>query len=283
MVTALQRFREQDPSQALQEGLQRAQAAAVAASANSSAAGGAASTRTALAAEGNLRAAAAWFDAFWRHGLTAAIKRAPPLTVGVYQDSTMEEVAADAAACGFDLVQLHGDEAALAPCDLPATLPAIRVVHLPPADSGAGNSSTSSAALPHIIAGAAAVLLVDARREGQLGGGTGAAVDWPGLGALQGLVQSTAPGAARVPFIVAGGITAGNVQQALLESGASGVDVSSGVEVQGGAGRVPCKDLAAVTAYVGAAKGALHTHVVVEPSCVPAAASAEAGASPPTL
>ncbi len=51
-------------------------------------------------------------------------------------------------------------------------------------------------------------------------GGNGLGFDWSLLAGL----------ATKKPWLLAGGLTAGNVAQALRETGAPGVDVSSGVE-----------------------------------------------------
>ncbi len=286
IVDAVRAYREQDPAADLQRGMGAALQAAQASSETSSL------SREGLLASANSKAACAWFNAFWREGLQPAATRAPPLTVGVYQNMPMQEVAADAAACGFDIVQLHGDEAADAALHLPEGLPAIRVVHLPPSTADcadpSGSAGTCAAVLPHVVPGGAAVLLIDARRAGQQGGGTGAAVDWLGLGELPSALAASGTGHAALPFIVAGGVTAHNVQQAVTESGATGVDVSSGVEASGH-GTAPRKDPASVTAYVSSAKKALASTLAKGDNpqeqgedCSAAAAAADGASAPPT-
>jgi phosphoribosylanthranilate isomerase len=66
------------------------------------------------------------------------------------------------------------------------------------------------------------MLLFDARPcpDATRPGGNGAGFDWSLLAGL----------ATKKPWLLAGGLTAGNVAQALRETGAPGVDVSSGVE-----------------------------------------------------
>jgi len=278
IVGALKAYREQDPSPDLAKGL---------AVASSLCAGGDGSaSREQLAASSDVQVACTWFHAFWVHGLQAAAQRAPPLTVGVYQDMPMAEVAADAQACGFDLVQLHGDETVQSMLQLPPSLPVIRVVHLPPAAEGGSDAQSAyEQVLTQAVPGAAAVLLVDARRPGQQGGGTGAAVDWSALGGMQALAAKAAPAAPRLPFVVAGGIDASSVQRAILESAATGVDVSSGVEGGGSAGPTPRKDPAAVQAYIQAARKTFAEVATAASACQEAATGAAAGAaaaSPPT-
>ena len=66
------------------------------------------------------------------------------------------------------------------------------------------------------------LLLFDARPppDASRPGGNGVGFDWSLLAGL----------ATKKPWLLAGGLTAGNVAQALRETGAPGVDVSSGVE-----------------------------------------------------
>lgn len=72
-------------------------------------------------------------------------------------------------------------------------------------------------------------------------GGTGTSLDWSGLR------HWTAP----APWLLAGGLTPGNVAAAVRASGAAAVDVSSGVESAPGV-----KDVAAIRAFVNAARTA---------------------------
>jgi phosphoribosylanthranilate isomerase len=86
-------------------------------------------------------------------------------------------------------------------------------------------------------------LLFDARapKEATRPGGLGTPFDWTLLAGLN-------PG---VPFMLSGGLDAGNVAEAITITGAPGVDVSSGVE------RVPgVKDLDKIRAFVRAARSA---------------------------
>jgi phosphoribosylanthranilate isomerase len=71
-------------------------------------------------------------------------------------------------------------------------------------------------------------------------GGNAAAFDWSVLRGWH----------APIPWLLAGGLTAGNVAQAIRETGAQAVDVSSGVE-----SAVGVKDPALIRAFVSAARG----------------------------
>lgn len=86
-------------------------------------------------------------------------------------------------------------------------------------------------------------ILFDARppRDATRPGGLGQPFDWTLLGNL----------AIAVPFLLSGGLDAGNVAQALALTNAHGVDVSSGVERAPGE-----KDIGRIRAFIRAARAA---------------------------
>lgn len=86
--------------------------------------------------------------------------------------------------------------------------------------------------------GASAVLL-DAWQEG-VPGGTGKTFDW-------GLVRDQLP----LPTVLAGGLTAGNVGQAIARLRPAAVDVSGGVEQSPG-----CKDAGKINEFIAAVRAA---------------------------
>lgn len=156
----------------------------------------------------------------------------PPLVlrVGVFVDAAPAEVDRIAAAVGLDLVQLHGAETPEA-CRLSArrALKALRV----------GDDFDPAVALRY--EGQAAGLLLDAA-SGALPGGSGRCFDWSHAAALR----------PRIGFLMlAGGLDAANVAEAIARVGPDAVDVSSGVE--GGPGR---KDPAKLAAFVAAVREA---------------------------
>jgi phosphoribosylanthranilate isomerase len=114
-----------------------------------------------------------------------------------------------------DLLQLHGKES-------PARVAALKqrfglqVMKAIPVET----KSDLAAVTPY--AGIADRLLFDARapREATRPGGLGKPFDWQ-------LLENLAPG---MPFMLSGGLDAGNVAEALRITRAPGVDVSSGVE-----------------------------------------------------
>ena len=147
------------------------------------------------------------------------------LRVGVFVRAPPDEVRAAVTALGLGAVQLHGDEE---PADYArAGAPLWQVLRI-------------ESALPSSVSPAAAALLLDARVDGF--GGSGRSFDW-----------SLAHGARRfgVPFWLAGGLSPGNVGEAVRRAAPMGVDVASGVESSPGV-----KDPALVRAFVAAVRAA---------------------------
>ena len=85
--------------------------------------------------------------------------------------------------------------------------------------------------------------LIDAKapEDSERPGGNGEAFDWD-------LLDDFDPG---VPWLLAGGLTAENVEDAVTATGATAVDVSSGVESAPGV-----KDEDLIRAFIDAAKSA---------------------------
>lgn len=160
-----------------------------------------------------------------------------PALVGVFADAPVEQVNAAVRACPLDWVQLNGDE----PVDycLQVEAPVIKALRLPPGLS----AEDALARITHYreaLAPQGGLLLVEAAVPGQYGG-TGQAMDWALAGQL----------ARQVPFLLAGGLTPGNVGEAIERVRPWGVDVSSGVETGGS------KDLSKIKAFVKRAREAV--------------------------
>ena len=154
----------------------------------------------------------------------------PPFVtpVGVFVDPTETEIA-NAAAAGIRLAQIHGQ----LPPALP--LPVLRAVHL-----GANADGLDA------DVGPTEPVLLDAH-DPVLRGGTGRTIDWTRAAAV----------AARRRVVLAGGLTPGNVHQAITDVCPYAVDVSSGVESSPG-----IKDPALMKAFFAAAQtpGTKGTH-----------------------
>jgi|TARA_B100000959_G_scaffold109693_1_gene115684 phosphoribosylanthranilate isomerase len=145
-------------------------------------------------------------------GISAAVAvgREVPLLVdlvGVFVDPVPGQVETVLDQVPLTILQFHGDETRAA-CEQ-FGLPYIKAIRMKP------EIDPLKALESHPKA---AALLLDTFCE-EVHGGTGVAFDWH-----QACVEST------VPIIVAGGLRVANVAQALHQSGAWGVDVSTGVE-----------------------------------------------------
>ncbi len=167
-----------------------------------------------------------------------------PLLIGVFADRDPAEVAAIAARFDLDAVQLSGDEP---PSDLDAIpLPVLKTLHIPAAGDPARSSDEmmEQAAAFEAKSNLQAILLdtSDPRRKG----GTGRRAS----------VEAARAIAERVPVVLAGGLTAANVGEALLDVPAIGVDTSSGVEPQPRPEGRPFKDPLAVALFVKRANAA---------------------------
>jgi phosphoribosylanthranilate isomerase len=133
-----------------------------------------------------------------------------------------------------DVLQLHGKETVARLRDIKQTfgLPIMKAI--------AVETSADLAPLPGYAAIADSILF-DARapKDATRPGGLGAAFDWHVLEKLE----------LKLPFMVSGGLHAGNVAQAVRVTRAGGVDVSSGVE------RAPgIKDSEMIRAFIRAAR-----------------------------
>jgi tryptophan synthase beta chain len=176
---------------------------------------------------------------------TSSPAGARPKIVAVFADATAAAIEAAITAFDPDAVQLSGDEPVSAIAA--ARRPVWKVLHLPaasastagalaPADAaadGATEATPQAFAVAIATAKAQAQLALDAGAErlildtagGPFAGGTGRQV----------ARQIAAAVAREIPIILAGGLDAGNVAEAVLAVPAVGVDVASGVEIHPGA------------------------------------------------
>ena len=125
--------------------------------------------------------------------------------VGVFVNSSVEEIRATIETCGLSLAQLHGDET-------PEMLSALD-----------GKAFKAFRGVPANVNGFARskspALLVDAAVKGVYGG-SGVIADWSAAAEL----------AKKYPLLLAGGLTPENVAEAVRQVRPWGVDVASGVE-----------------------------------------------------
>ena len=135
-----------------------------------------------------------------------------------------------------DLLQLHGKESPERVADIAARFGRSTVKAI-------GVAAPDDLAVAAAYDGAADYLLIDAKapKGAVLPGGNGLPFDWR-------LARDFAP---KRPWLLSGGLDAGNVALAIRATGARGVDVSSGVESAPGV-----KDEIKIAAFLAAARGA---------------------------
>ncbi len=157
--------------------------------------------------------------------------------VGVFGSEDPDDIARMARDAGIDLVQLHGDPT-------PAQVRRLKV------DSGLrvwAAVRLDRAELPAVFEELAAMadgIVLDALVPGLLGG-TGRKLDWYAL------ATALEPRRGRAQIVLAGGLTPGNVREAIDTLRPDVVDVSSGVEISPGV-----KDHALMRAFAKAALSA---------------------------
>ncbi|MEQ8804920.1 MAG: phosphoribosylanthranilate isomerase [Rhodospirillales bacterium] len=156
------------------------------------------------------------------------------LKVGLTVDATNDELAAITGNGAVDILQLHGSETPERAAEVRRKfgLPVMKALPI----AGPGDVEAARA-----YEGVADRLLFDAKPPSgaERPGGNALAFDW-------GLLAGTRW---NVPWLLAGGLSADNVQAAIRVSGAPGVDVSSGVETAPGV-----KDAGLIAAFIKAAK-----------------------------
>jgi phosphoribosylanthranilate isomerase len=159
-----------------------------------------------------------------------------PQMVGVFVNTPASEINRLTDFCGLDLVQLSGDELWEYCRDI--NRPVIKVIHV-------SENKGTEAVLEEIVTGERVLgrdgftCLLDTGVKGSYGG-TGEKFDWE----LAGEVRR------QRPVMIAGGLNAENVGEAIRIASPWGVDVSSGVETGGK------KDSALIEAFVRAVRRA---------------------------
>lgn len=155
--------------------------------------------------------------------------------VALTVDASDSVIEAILGAVRIDMLQLHGHET-------PERVAVLRQKFGLPVMKAVGVAEEADLAAIRDYARVADQLLIDARppRDAALPGGNGLAFDWR---LLQGRRWS-------IPWMLAGGLTAETVAEAIRLTGAEQVDVSSGVESAPG-----YKDAKRIAAFVLAARG----------------------------
>ncbi len=175
-----------------------------------------------------------------RHLSFAAAAALAPLAAGRAQKVALVVDADDAwiddvlRALDPDILQLHGKET-------PARVAELRARAGRPVMKALGVSDRADLAVVPAYAEVCDFLLLDAKppKDATRPGGNGLPFDWS-------ILDRFDPGK---PWLLSGGLDAGNVAEALARTHAPGVDVSSGVESAPG-----MKDDAKIRAFVAAAR-----------------------------
>lgn len=141
---------------------------------------------------------------------------AAPLRVGVFANADVPLIESTARVAGLNVIQLHGDP----------TVDEIRSVQRATGCAVWGVTRIAGGTMPPAVAvlfGVADAVVLDTKVAGTLGG-TGRPLPWRSLApALDGIRGNE-------PVVVAGGLTAENVGEAIAALRPAVVDVSSGVE-----------------------------------------------------
>ncbi|MCW1384460.1 phosphoribosylanthranilate isomerase [Novosphingobium sp. KCTC 2891] len=155
--------------------------------------------------------------------------------VGLFVDADDAVIAEAVAAAKLDVLQLHGKET-------PERAAALRARFGLPVWKALSVASREDVARAAIYAGAADLVLFDAKapKGANLPGGLGLTFDWSLLSGFRALIA----------WGLAGGLAPENVAEAIRETGAPLVDVSSGVESTPGV-----KDEARIAAFALAVRG----------------------------
>ncbi|WP_417793706.1 phosphoribosylanthranilate isomerase [Terasakiella pusilla] len=139
--------------------------------------------------------------------------------VGLFVDPSDDELMAVLNHARLDVIQLHGKES-------PARVEEVRQTFALPVMKALAIETKEDVIAAKAYDGVADLLLFDAKppKEATRPGGNAIAFDW---NLLKGTDWS-------VPWMLAGGLTVANVKDAVAQSGAKAVDVSSGVEAEKG-------------------------------------------------
>jgi len=174
---------------------------------------------------------------------SSIVRDLPPSVakVGVFVELSAADVMRISNEVGLDIVQLHGDESP----EMLDRLRPMRVIRAFRVRDGDEETIPRYLDRCQQLKCLPEAILLDAFRPGQFGG-TGATLNWQSLTGTRDLLSE-------IPMVLAGGLTADNVIQAIETIGPDAVDTASGVEKRPGE-----KDESLVRQFVTAARCALH-------------------------
>lgn len=154
------------------------------------------------------------------------------MTVGLFANQSPTQIQDILDVAPLGMLQLHGQES-------PKDVAKIRSANMRPVMKAIGIGTINDLAEARAHAQVADMLLFDHKPGAGLAGGTGKLADWPTIAQWRG----------RKPWMLAGGLNEKNIAQAVAETGAGLLDVSSGVERSRGV-----KDCGLIKAFMQAAK-----------------------------
>ncbi|MBD1889833.1 phosphoribosylanthranilate isomerase [Coleofasciculus sp. FACHB-712] len=147
--------------------------------------------------------------------IRSVMERLPPDVerIGVFANTTLEEIYQCVAVANLTGVQLHGGETPEFCRQLRQLLPSVEII------KALRVKTLEDLTQADVYAECANTLLLDAYHP-QMLGGTGKTLDWKNL-------QQFNPSC---PWLLAGGLTPDNILDAIAQLHPSGIDLSSGVE-----------------------------------------------------
>lgn len=162
-----------------------------------------------------------------------------PLPIGVFVNADAASIRDCVNRCRLQGIQLHGDE----PPKLLAELPNLPIIRARRIDGRGVAAIAEDLAACEAAGRMPDAVLVDAYAPGEYGG-TGETVAWAELADYREWLGN-------IPLILAGGLTAENVTEAIHTVRPSGVDTASGVESSPGV-----KDPAKMQSFISTARAA---------------------------
>lgn len=160
----------------------------------------------------------------------------PPLTVGVFVNPSIEQLAEVLPIVPLNFIQLHGDETPAFCREVQSRFGVEVWRAMPVADDGDPSTGVSRLAA---YKDAVSTVLLDTA-----GGGTGRTFRWDLIPSYQHAARSSG-----LQLFIAGGLSPDNAAQLVTQYRPAGVDISSGVETDG------IKDVHKITAFAERVKG----------------------------
>lgn len=163
-----------------------------------------------------------------------------PQAVGVFVNPSLEELDTVLREAALDVIQLHGQESPEFCLTVKKSFPGVKVFKVIAISAAMSSENSMESVRDHLepYRGSADGMLLDTF-DPVYGGGSGKTFAWETIPPYQQWCRE-----AGIPLLVAGGLQPDNVQKLIEDYAPDGVDVSSGVEIDG------VKDIAKITTFV---------------------------------